>query len=114
MDITQKNIYPIGNFNFITSYMNRTIMCSAFNAINNDNISNFKNNWDVLRTNKPPPNSSFMFWDNPPKEIKHIMDVVEKNYPGHSGMSFGWTMRQLQYIAINGWDEYVKMYTTNI
>ena len=43
MDITTKNIYPIGNFNFITSYMNRTIMCSAFNAINNDNISNFKN-----------------------------------------------------------------------
>ena len=42
------------------------------------------------------------------------MDIIEKDYPGHSGMTFGWTMRQLQYIAVNGWDEYVKFYIENI
>ena len=43
------------------------------------------------------PERGFMFTSSP------IIDKISKNlkYDGHSGCSFGWTMRQLEYIAKN-------------
>jgi|LauGreDrversion4_2_1035121.scaffolds.fasta_scaffold23192_2 hypothetical protein len=34
--------------------------------------------------------------------------MVELGYDGHSGFSFGWTMRQMQYLAQNGVEEHKK------
>jgi hypothetical protein len=43
------------------------------------------------------PERGFMFTEHP------VIDKISKNlkYVGHSGCSFGWTMRQLEYIAKN-------------
>lgn len=46
----------------------------------------------------------FMF--NDAKEMRVIDLYME--YGGHSGSSYGWTMRNMEYIAKNGWDAYVK------
>jgi hypothetical protein len=47
----------------------------------------------------------FMFNDAP--ELREI-DLYMK-YDGHSGSSYGWTMRNMEHIAKNGWDSYVKL-----
>lgn len=43
------------------------------------------------------PERGFMFTEHP------IIDKISKNlkYDGHSGCSFGWTMRQLEYLVKN-------------
>jgi hypothetical protein len=43
------------------------------------------------------PERGFMFTENP------VIDKISKNlkYQGHSGCSFGWTMRQLEYLIKN-------------
>jgi hypothetical protein len=43
------------------------------------------------------PQNGFMFTDNP------IINNIYKNlnYTGHSGSSFGWTMREVEYLAKN-------------
>ncbi len=50
---------------------------------------------------------SFMFGEIPP-QLKQINTKILELYSGHSGSSYGWTMRQMQFIAKNGWDAYVK------
>ena len=39
--------------------------------------------------------------------------MEELGYNGHSGYSFGWTMRQMQYIAEHGESNYMDTYLTN-
>jgi hypothetical protein len=43
------------------------------------------------------PTRGFMFTEH------HVIDKISKNlkYDGHSGCSFGWTMRQLEYLVKN-------------
>jgi hypothetical protein len=52
--------------------------------------------WEYLKNFEP--NRGFMFTDDP------IVNKIGKNfkYDGHSGSSYGWTMRQIQYIATHG------------
>lgn len=45
----------------------------------------------------------FMF--NDAQEVRDI--DREMKYGGHSGSSYGWTMRNMEYIAKKGWDAYV-------
>ena len=53
--------------------------------------------WDWLTTFDE---ESFMFSNHP-----LISTITEKmEYKGHSGASFGMTMRVMEYIAKNGWD----------
>ena len=48
---------------------------------------------------------SYMFSND--VEIQLITDKMnEIGCPEHSGYSFGWTMRNMQYIAQNGLDKY--------
>ena len=48
---------------------------------------------------------SYMFGSNP--EIKIIYNkMLELGYNDHSGNTFGWTMRQMQFIAKNGLEAY--------
>lgn len=43
------------------------------------------------------PERGFMFTNHP------VIDKISRNlqYSGHSGFSFGWTMRQVEYLAKN-------------
>ena len=50
---------------------------------------------------------SYMWSDY--KKISYISSKMkELGYNEHSGSSFGWTMRQMQYIAQHGEDKYAE------
>ena len=65
--------------------------------------------WDYLaRPGVPDPEGGFMFSRDP--IVAKISEQVDKDGNiGHSGSSYGWTMRQMEYIAKNGFDAYVKL-----
>lgn len=58
--------------------------------------------WTYLRDTPPSDKTGYMFSDNP--MFSAILDNMQV---GHSGTSYGWTMRNLQYIATHGMDAYV-------
>jgi len=60
--------------------------------------------WEFFRTETPPEGKGYMFWSHPTmdrltKEMKTAND--------HSGASWGLTMRTMEYIAKNGWEQWV-------
>lgn len=58
--------------------------------------------WTYLRDNPPSESTGYMFSDNP------MFSVIHSNMQvGHSGSSYAWTMRNLQYIATHGLDGYI-------
>jgi hypothetical protein len=59
-------------------------------------------NW--FKNESPPENEGYQFWDD--ENINKISDGLENN--NHSGATFGFCMRQIQFIAKNGFDEYNK------
>ena len=67
--------------------------------------SHQKDVWKYLHDYSPPAGKGFMFCDdNVVSRIGNKMEI------GHSGTSFGWTMRNLEFIAKNGLDEYRKKF----
>lgn len=56
--------------------------------------------WDWLREYTPEDGKGFMFSEHP--NLTRINNAMK--YTGHSGASYGWTMRQMEYIAKHGWD----------
>lgn len=78
----------------------REMLADAYQAVTTTN------SWDFLRRQDVPGPNGFIFSSLPQmKEIALCM-----NYQGHSGASYGITMRQLEYIAKKGWAEYVKQF----
>ena len=63
--------------------------------------------WDWLKTYEPDEGKGFMYSDHP--NLDKINSRMYKLYNGHSGSSYGWTMRQLQFIAKNGFNAYVDI-----
>jgi hypothetical protein len=62
--------------------------------------------WTYLRDNPPDESRGYMFTNNP------VFNAIMNNMQvGHSGTSYGWTMRNLEYIAMNGMDAYVAEFT---
>jgi hypothetical protein len=58
--------------------------------------------WDWMRTFTPHPNDGFMFSHDP--NLTRITDVMKY---GHSGASWGWTMRVMEIVAkTGGWEAY--------
>lgn len=57
------------------------------------------NLWEWLRDYTPGDGKGFMFSDHP--NLEKINAAMK--YGGHSGSSYGWTMRQMEYIAKHGW-----------
>lgn len=55
--------------------------------------------WDWLREYTPDEDKGFMFSSHP--NLDRINSAMK--YGGHSGSSYGWTMRQMEYIAKHGW-----------
>ena len=58
--------------------------------------------WTYLRDNPPSESTGYMFSNNP--EFTAINSNMQV---GHSGSSYAWTMRNLQFIATQGIDAYV-------
>jgi hypothetical protein len=59
--------------------------------------------WSFLRDNPPSDATGYMFSDNP-----GFGAVMNNMQVGHSGSSYAWTMRNLQYIATHGLDAYIS------
>jgi len=62
------------------------------------------NQWDWMRTYNPEEKRGFVFSDAP--QLKEIDKHVQ--YQGHSGTSYAWTMRHMQYIAQHGLEGLAK------
>jgi hypothetical protein len=63
--------------------------------------------WHILANFK---GESFVFTKD--KQIQNIMQQVSHAYPGHSGSSMGITMRQIEFIAKNGFTIFKNEYIT--
>ena len=94
----------MAELSFIQDSHTRSMISIGYTAIDKLEL------WDWLKTYEPE--SGFMFSSHP--NINRIMQKMESlpDPPGHSGCSFGITMRQLEYIAKEGLDQY-KVYVTS-
>ncbi len=84
-----------GDFSFIASASWRGLLEDAYTAVTVSNA------WDFFRTQAPPEDKGYMFWDTPE------LTAITKNMKcanEHSGASFASTMRVMQSIALMGWD----------
>jgi hypothetical protein len=98
---TDMNIVP-GQFLYINDANNKEMLQNAWAAITQLDL------WHYMRNDT----DSFMLSRDP--EINIITNkMAELAYDGHSGVSFGWTMRQMQYIAKHGEGNYMELYLTN-
>ena len=88
-------------FNYTDDH-SRVMLENAYQAISLTEM------WDYMKKNS----DSYMFSSD--KEIKIISDKMEElGYHGHSGASFGITMRNMQFIALNGLEEHKKIWLKN-
>lgn len=82
---------------------NRIMLKNAHQAITNAEA------WDWIRNFQ---GQSFMFSDDP--MIGEISkNMVSLGYDGHSGSSYGWTMRCMEHLAKNGKDAFLSMCVSN-
>lgn len=96
--VETKNIIP-GDFGYIKSDSERFMLQTAWKAINQLEL------WDFVKQEI----ESFAFSNDP--RLNQIYNKIEKlGYTGHSGMSFGFTMRAMQCLARYGEEELKKKY----
>lgn len=89
----------LNTFGFIPEGQ-RTMYSTAFDAITQLELWPFMRNFS---------RESFMFSSSP--EVLRIFNRISQlGYDGHSGSSFGFTMRAMEYIAKNGLDMYQEAY----
>ena len=90
-----------GDFSFINDEWNKEMLQSAFDA-----VESVPNGWAALL---PEPVNGFMFSPRPAGSVlRQIDSAIHERYGGHSGSSYGCTMRNMQGIARLGWDDYVR------
>lgn len=88
-----------GKFEYVKTKNEQIMLQTAYNAINMLEL------WNFLKE----PCESFTFSDD--NRVKDIYNKIEElGYCGHSGFSFGWTMRAMQQIAQKGEEAYMKSY----
>ena len=88
-----------GDFSFVKDETTRVMFDDAYKAI--DSVFGA---WEFVE--RDPGDGGFMFSSDPYSvAISNAM-----KYDGHSGASYGWTMRVMQQIARVGWDRFVAEY----
>lgn len=87
-----------GDFSWMEDGLTQYYLLDAYYAITHLDA------WDWLRTAEPPEDQGFMFWSPRPSQLEAIDAVIDK---GHSGTTYGFTMRAMETIAKQGWDVYV-------
>ena len=86
-----------GQFAYVESIPQRKMLQTAWAAVN------VTESWHFLRTFP----DSFMSADS--KRINQIYNKIEElGYTGHSGCSFALTMRNMQFLAKHGEENFVK------
>ncbi len=91
------------DFALIHDEHSRQMLENAYNAIT------LAEGWEFMKNYNE---ESFMFSSNP--MVKSISDnMVTLGYDGHSGASFGWTMRTMEYLAKHGKEAFLTAYGNN-
>jgi hypothetical protein len=91
-----------GDFTFVESKSDRLNYEDAYSA-----ITKTDGGWEFLKSQSPPHGKGFMTWSHP------TLDKITDNMAeigNHSGASFALTMRAMESIAKNGWDNWVSNY----
>ena len=71
-------------------------------------VDSAPNGWAVLARSDVPGKDGFMFSTFNDPLVKETMNTINKNiFSGHSGASYGWTMRNMESIAKDGWDHLI-------
>ncbi len=65
--------------------------------------------WEWMSTYNPTAGEGFMFSNHP--NLDKISQAMK--YEGHSGASYGWTMRTMQQVARLGWDKFAEVVSAN-
>ena len=95
------NNIPRGNFNFIFHPLSVKYLSDAYNAV--DLTSG---GWNFMREESPPNNKGYMRWNNEViKRIETNMVYINEIKLG----TFGSVMREIEDIAITGWENYIRM-----
>lgn len=89
-----------GQFDYINNNHEREMYVNAWQAIT------VTENWDFVKADI----ESFMWAENPKIHIISSK-MSELGYHGHSGSSFGFIMRKMQYIARNGEKKFKEEYS---
>ncbi len=92
-----------GDFSFVKDEMTRIMFDDAYKAI--DSIFGA---WEFVKGD--PGDGGFMFSSDP----YSVAISKAMKYNGHSGASYGWTMRVMQRIAKVGWDRFVAEYSEDV
>ena len=92
--------YGNGEFDFVKDKSLKEFLKSAHKAMSLCEL------WDWMRIYTPPPDRGFM-WNKPP-ELDRIDKQMWKDpiNSDHSGSSYGFIMREMEYIAKNGYEKY--------
>jgi len=94
---------PLNTFGFVSNQNDRIMYETALTAITQLEL------WDFMKNFS---GESFMFSNQP--EVSQIYEKIEElGYTGHSGTSFGLTLRTMQFIANNSIEEYRLNYIAN-
>ena len=99
--LSEKIVNKIGDgkMDYIQDSHNKIMMTNAWEAITQTN------NWDFISQEI----ISFMWSDDP--RIDEIMEKMEElGFDGHSGCSFGCTMRNMQFLVKNGEEEFKRLF----
>ena len=97
LDYTHKR----GNFDYIEDPNTREMITTAFQAIDLLEL------WDYMKLET----NSYMLSED--ANVRRIYNKIEDlGYWGHSGFSFGWTLRTLQKIARIGEQAFMVEWTT--
>jgi hypothetical protein len=98
LQVEKENFIP-GEFLYVKSSSTRKMLQTAWQAIT------LTENWDFVKQDI----ESFTFSDD--KRTSDIYYKIEQlGYSGHSGISFGHTMREMQSLAKYGEEEYSKKF----
>ena len=93
------NQYTPGDFNFMRDEASRRYAKDTYDAVTKAEA------WDLMK--EEPGQGGYMYsTDAQYKLIQAKMEFLGE----HSGASYGWCMRQVQYIAQNGWNAYVALF----
>lgn len=90
-----------GEFEYIKNNSEKRMLQTAYKAIT------LTENWNYIK-NDPGPNGFMWSGD---KRARIIYNKIEElGYTGHSGCSFGCTLRDMQYIGKHGEKNYKETY----
>jgi hypothetical protein len=93
--MSNNNFLGNGQFEYINDVHSREMLVNAWQAINLTEL------WDFVKQDI----DSFMFSHDPRVTIISNK-MTELGYSGHSGASFGFTMRNMQYLAEHGEEKF--------